>query len=391
MSSEIQRLFSKQLSENLFSLHRDLHRKPELSCKEHKTARRLHDELAKLRPVALQIVAETGVVARIKGKNPNALVVAIRGDIDALPIVEATGLPYSSENNGVMHACGHDVHATWAVGAAALLTENPARGDVVVILQPAEEVARGALSILKSGALDGVKAIFGAHVDRRFAVGQVVAQAGPLAASSDTFEIKLFGQGAHGARPHEARDPIVAAAALIMALQTLVSRRLPPDAPGVVTVGSIQAGKTHNIIPAQAVLTGTIRATEVETRAMLKQGVSDLAISQAKAFGLEADVRMHSGTPPIINPPETANWARQAVASVLGEEALVPLGIVNMAAEDFAWYMQEIPGCFLRVGAREAGGEIIPAHSPKFYAAEESIFVGAAVLAEAARVAFTVV
>src|SRR5581483_952040 len=158
----------------------------------------------------------------------------LRGDIDALPIGEETGLPFASEERGVMHACGHDVHATWAVGAAALLAESPAEGDVLVVLQPAEEVGRGATAILESGALDEARAIFGGHVDRRFEVGQVVADDGPLAASADMFDIELIGAGAHAARPHEARDPIVALGALIGAMQTIVSRRLNPATPGVV-------------------------------------------------------------------------------------------------------------------------------------------------------------
>ena len=153
-----------------------------------------------------------------------------------------------------MHACGHDVHAAWAVGAALLLARAPAAGDVLVVLQPAEEVGEGAREVLASGALDGVRAIFGAHVDRRFAVGQVVAQEGPLAASTDTFRIVLRGEGAHGARPQESRDPIVGAAALIGALQTIVSRRLDPALPGVVTVGAVHAGRAANVIPETAEL-----------------------------------------------------------------------------------------------------------------------------------------
>ncbi|HEY9516144.1 MAG TPA: amidohydrolase, partial [Gemmatimonadaceae bacterium] len=177
--------FPDSLRESLVALRRDLHEHPELSWHEERTAEKLHAALAALHPAELFRVAGTpgtGIIARIRGRDPGRPVVAIRGDIDALPIQEATGLPFSSRTPGVMHACGHDVHATWAVGAAHLLTETPAAGDVVVVLQPAEETGEGALEILRSNALDGVTAIFGAHVDRRFAVGQVVAEAGPLAA-----------------------------------------------------------------------------------------------------------------------------------------------------------------------------------------------------------------
>ena len=313
--------------------------------------------------------------------------VAIRGDIDALPVREETGLSFASHNEGVMHACGHDVHATWAVAAAALLARMPASGDVVVVLQPAEETGHGAPAIIEAGALDGVRAIFGGHVDRRFAVGQVVADEGPLAASADMFEIELAGQGAHAARPHESADPIVGLGALIGAMQTIVSRRLNPANPGVVTIGAVHAGTASNVIPDRATLKGTVRAVDAASRTLMLDEVRRLAESVAAAYRLTARVSLDLGTPPIVNPPNATAWARRAAVAIVGEENVVPLGFLNLAGEDFAHYMERIPGCFLRIGARESGGVAIPAHAPKFYAAEESIFVGAAVLAEAARVA----
>jgi amidohydrolase len=332
-------------------------------------------------------VAGTGVVARVPGTVRGAPVVAIRGDIDALPIGEQTGLPYASVRDGVMHACGHDVHATWAVGAAALLRSAPARGDVVIVLQPAEEIGKGALAMLESGALDGASVIFGGHVDRRFEVGQVVADVGPLAASADTFVIELAGQGAHAARPHEARDPIVGAAALVTAIQSIVARNLNPATPGVVTVGQIAAGTAPNVIPDRATLRGTIRAVDAGSRARMHEALRRLAAGVASAHGLTATVELPEGTPPLVNAEEPVAAARVAVERVLGPGSLSPLGTVNLAGEDFAYYLERMPGCFLRIGAREPGGKIIPAHSPAFHAAEESIFVGAAVLAECARVA----
>ena len=286
-----------------------------------------------------------------------------------------------------MHACGHDVHASWAVGAAYLLAMAPAQGDVLVVLQPAEETGRGAAAVLESGALDDVRAIFGGHVDRRFAVGQVVAEAGPLAAAADTFRIELTGRGGHGARPQEGADPIVAAAALVGALQTIVSRRLDPARAAVVTVGTIHAGSAPNVIPDSAVLEGTLRAVDADTRQALHEEMRRIAGTLASAYGVSARVAIDLGPPPIVNPPEAAAWARTATVAVLGQQALTPLGTLNMGGEDFAYYMERIPGCFLRIGAREAGGEPIPAHSARFYAAEESLFIGAAVLAETARVA----
>ena len=368
-------------------LRRDLHRHPELAWQEEATATRLEQALRRLGAADIERVANTGVVARIPGASRDAPVVVIRGDIDALPIQEASGLPFASERPGVMHACGHDVHATWAVGAALLLLKAPAQGDVLILLQPAEEAAEGAVAVLRSGALDGAAAIFGAHVDRRYEVGQVVVQEGPIAASADFFEIELTGAGAHGARPHESADPIVGAGALIGALQTLVSRRLDPAVPGVVTVATVHAGTADNVIPDRATLTGTIRTVEPGARALLLEELRYVSEAVATAHRLTARVTIGQGTPPIVNPPGPTAWAREAVRVVLGPDAGVPLAGANMGGEDFAFYLERLPGCFLRVGAREPGGPRLPAHSPGFYAAEESVFIGAAVLAETARLA----
>jgi amidohydrolase len=375
------------MRERLAALRRAIHQDPELAFAEHRTAQKLESALAELGVTDVRRVGETGIVARIPGTTRGAPVVAIRGDIDALPISEDTRLPFASRNDGVMHACGHDVHATWAVGAAALLSARPARGDVVILLQPAEEIGRGATAMIEGGALDGVTMIFGAHVDRRFEVGQVVADVGPLAASADTFTIEIQGQGAHAARPHEARDPIVGAAALITAIQTIVARKLNPATPGVVTVGQISAGNAPNVIPDTATLSGTIRAVDPGSRKLMHEELQRLAQSVAAAHGLTTRVDMPEGTPPLVNVESAVVHARHAVTSTLGAGALVPLGFLNLAGEDFAYYLERVPGCFLRIGAREPGGAVTPAHSPGFYAAEESIFIGSAVLAECARVA----
>jgi len=383
----VERQFPAALNSRLVALRRAIHQNPELAFHESETAGRLISALRDLGVDDVRVVANTGVIARVRGQNRSAPVVALRGDIDALPIQEATGLPFASQVPGVMHACGHDVHATWAVAAAALLAASPAAGDVIVVLQPAEETGKGALAILESGALDGVSAIFGGHVDRRFPVGQVVADEGALAASADVFEIELVGAGAHGARPHESRDPIVALASIVTALQTIVSRRLNPATPGVVTIGTVRAGSASNIIPERAYLTGTVRAVDPASRDLMLSEVQRISETVASGLGVEARVTLDRGTPPIVNPPGATGWARNAAERVLGRENVVPLGFLNLAGEDFAHYMERIPGCFLRVGACEPNGPVIPAHAPKFYAAEESIFIGAAVLAECARVA----
>ncbi|HEX4955705.1 MAG TPA: M20 family metallopeptidase [Thermoanaerobaculia bacterium] len=380
-------LLPPALADSLVGLRRQLHRFPELSLVEHATAARLEAALQPLSPSELARVAGTGVVARIAGRDRGAPVVAVRGDIDALPITEETGLDFASQSPGRMHACGHDVHAAWAVGAAALLAERPAVGDVLIVLQPAEELGRGALAILESGVLDGVAAIFGGHVDRRYEVGEVVAQEGALAASCDSFEIELVGAGGHGARPHEARDPIVGAAAVVLALQTIVARRLDPTRSGVVTVARLRGGEALNVIPDRAALGGTLRARSVADREQIRDELVRITTATATAHGLETEIRFLDGTPPVVNAAGPVAWARQAVGALAPAPRLVPLAHPILASEDFAFYLEGIPGCFLRIGAREPGGEYLSAHSPRFYPAEESLFIGAAVLAETARVA----
>ena len=369
----------------LVDLRRTLHADPELSLQEERTAARLERTLDELGIDDVVRVAGTGVVGRIPGRDRGAPPVAVRGDIDALPIQEDTGLPFASRNEGVMHACGHDVHASWTVAAARLLQTEPAAGDVLLVLQPAEETGEGAAAVLATGVLDEAAAIFGAHVDFTFEVGQAMIQPGAVGAAADRFEIELRGKGAHGARPHQGLDPIVGAAQVVSALQTVVSRRVPPDQPAVVTVGAVEAGTAHNVIPDRAVLKGTMRSLDPAVRELLAEEVRHVAESVAAACRLEARVRMLQGTPAVLNDERAAAWARDAAASVIGAEAVKPLPAANMGGEDFAFYLERIPGCFIRVGARRPGDPVVGAHTPYFAPAEEAIFVGGALLAAAAR------
>jgi hippurate hydrolase len=376
------------LETSLLALRRAIHAEPELAFEERATQQKLEKALATIAALPARRVAGTGLLARIPGTHPDRAslpAIALRGDIDALPITEATGVPWASTRGGVMHACGHDVHATWTVGAAALLRRAPAACDVVLVLQPAEEIGQGAQAMIAEGALEGVAAIYGAHVDRRFTIGQVVADVGPLAASTDEFVIEVVGHGAHAARPHESADPVVAQAALVLALQTLVSRRLNPAWPGVVTVGAVHAGDAPNVIPERATLRGTIRTTTPEARRVLTSAIGEMAADIARGHGCEARVTLTAGSPPVVNTAREVAWARAAVTRVLGEQALVPLGIVNLAGEDFAHYLAHVPGAFLRIGAREGDGPVIAAHSPRFLADEGCVAIGAAVLAACAR------
>ncbi len=378
-------LYNASALAELVDLRRTLHADPELSLQEERTSARLQRTLDALGVDGVARVAGTGVVGRIPGRDRKAPPVAVRGDIDALPIQEDTGLPFASRNDGVMHACGHDVHASWTVAAARLLRDDPAAGDVLIVLQPAEETGEGATAILSTGVLDEVAAIFGAHVDLTFEVGQAMVQPGAVGAAADRFEVELRGKGAHGARPHQGLDPIVGAAQVVSALQTVVSRRMPPDQPAVVTVGAIEAGTAHNVIPDRAVLKGTMRSLDPAIRKLLADEVRHVAESVAAACRLEARVRMLQGTPAVLNDRRAAAWASDAAAMVIGAESVKPLPAANMGGEDFAFYLERIPGCFIRVGARHPGDPVVGAHTPYFAPAEEAIFVGGALLAAAAR------
>lgn len=369
----------------LVELRRSLHRRPELSWQERQTQARLREALLDIGITDIRETAGTGLVAHIPGTQRGGPAVAIRGDIDALPIHEATGLPFASMHAGVMHACGHDMHAAWAVGAGLLIAKQPAVGEVRVLLQPAEELGEGAPRVLADGALDGVAAIFGAHVDWRFTVGEVVATPGPLAASTDTFEITFHGKGGHGARPQDTHDPIVGMAAFVSDVQTIVSRRLDPALPGVVTVGVFQAGSAPNVIPETAHCGGTIRATTPESRALLGAEVERLAHAVAAAHRLTATVQLTQGTPPLMNSPRAAEWAQDAVRALLGDDALRRLPLANMGGEDFAFYTERLDGCFMRVGTWREGRERNGVHTPQFNPDEDALFVAAAVLAESAR------
>jgi len=371
----------------IVGLRRELHAHPELSWDERVTQATITRELARLGINDVRPVAGTGLVATIPGTVPGAPVIALRGDIDALPITEETGLPFSSKNPGVMHACGHDMHASWVVAAGLLLKKDPAAGEVRLILQPAEELGEGANKMIEEGALDGVSTIFGGHVDWRFQLGEIVAVSGPLAASSDSFEVTFHGKGGHGARPQDAIDPVVGLAAFIMEVQTLVSRRLDPGLPGVVTVGVVMAGSASNVIPERSRCAGTIRATTPEARALLCDGVKALAESVAATHRLRAEVVLSEGTPPLVNTAQATGYAQQAARTLLDEGALKMLAMPNMGAEDFAFYTERMDGCFLRIGTLGEGRSRAGVHTPRFDPDESALFVAAAVLAESARVA----
>ncbi|GAB6067898.1 M20 family metallopeptidase [Methylothermus subterraneus] len=378
-------MFAQELVDALYphwvELRRAFHREPELAFEEVATAEKIIAELERLR-IPYEYQGKGGaVLGRIEGKGE--LTVALRADMDALPGTETTGLPFASVIPGKMHACGHDAHMAMLLGAAALLQENPPPGRVLLVFQPAEEKGGGARVILRSGALEGVRAIFGGHVTHHYRVGEIMVGEGVVTAQSDSFAIHICGRGGHGARPHEAIDAVVIAGFLITAVQTLISREIDPLHPSVVTIGRVQAGSAPNVIAEEAWLEGTMRTTHAEARRHLHAGMRRMIKALAELHRAEIALEIREGYPPVVNSPKETEIARRAILQVVGEKGLVPMEHPSMGAEDFAFYLEKIPGCYVRFGARRED-EFIPLHSPAFDVNEEVLKVGALYFAQVA-------
>ncbi len=380
-------LIAPTLYDRLVALRRELHRYPELSRQESRTAAVISRFLHDLGIHHRTNIAGHGVVADIPGDSGVPCVV-LRADMDALPIQEETGLEFASVHEGVMHACGHDGHTTMLLGAAALLSqENDLPAPVRLIFQPAEEKGTGAVAMIKQGVLEGAGLIFGGHLDRHYRPGTIVVSEGPVNASSDNFAIEIIGQGAHGARPHESIDAVVVGSLMIMALQTIVSREIDPARPSVVSVGQFHAGTAPNVIAGQAKLEGTVRAQDPSIRRQLLNSVRRIAESIAQLHGAKIHVTVTEGTPPLVNDAVMAGLARRAAIEAVGETNVLPLKTANMGAEDFSYYLEKIPGAYVRFGSQVPGREGYPAHSSKFDFDEEALAVGAAYYRAIARVA----
>jgi hippurate hydrolase len=370
----------------MVKVRRALHRHPELAFEEEKTAGIIMKELDGLGIPYEYGGLGGGIVARI-GSAPDAPAVALRAEMDALPGEENTGLPFSSRHTGRMHVCGHDGHMAMVLGAARLLTERPPKGRVVLVFQPAEESGGGSRKMIEAGALDEVSAIFAGHVTRHYRVGEIMVSEGIITAQSDGFTITVKGKGGHGARPHEAVDAVVVTGLLISAVQTLVSREINPVHPSVVTIGRVEAGSAGNVIAERATLRGVIRTTLPEVRKHLIDGLRRMARATGDLHNANIKVEIREGYPPVVNREGETAIARRAAEGVVGGEGVVSMDHPSMGSEDFAFYLNEIPGCYVRFGARREGCENIPLHSPSFDFDEEVLKVGAAYFDEVVRVA----
>ena len=366
----------KDIEKNIIGWRRDFHQYPELGFDEHRTSKIIGEALKEMGLAPQMNVGKTGVTADLTfGEGPT---IALRADMDALPMQETSGLDFSSKHDGVMHACGHDGHMAMLLGAAKVLTQNgdSFNGTVRFIFQPAEEGAGGARYMIEDGCLDGVDEIYGIHVWNYQPVGEVGITDGPVLAAADMFEIKIKGIGGHGAAPQGTIDAVVVASHLVQALQTIVSRNTNPLESTVVTIGTINGGHNFNIIADEVTLSGTARAYTEENRNLIKTRMAEIIDGVAKTFGAGISFDYEDGYPPTINHTDPVNKVLKAAERVVGEKAGMPY--LSMGGEDFSYYLQKIPGCFFFVGSAPNDQKLFetPHHCSHFTMDERALLVG---------------
>jgi amidohydrolase len=388
-SDEITKL-SKSMSEELRALRRDFHQFPELSFQEFETARKIAIYMKELGYEVKENVGKTGVVALLKGAKENPTV-ALRADMDALPVKEMTSLSYASKNDGVMHACGHDIHVTCALGAAKILAslKDELQGSVKFIFQPAEEINAGAKAMIDDGVLEDppVSFIFGLHNNPEIPVGKVGLKEGPLMAAVDSTFITIRGQGGHAAYPHRVIDPIVCASSIVMNLQTIVSRNVDPQKAAVISFGSINGGIANNVIPDEVKLTGTVRTFDEGLRDSIEGWMKRTVENTASSLGCKVEFNYRRDLPPVVNHPEATKIALWAAQKVFGEDGII-LPTPSMGGEDFALYQKRVPGCYFWLGVGNPNIDAVhPWHSPHFKADEDALWRGAALFSVSAIIA----
>ena len=365
--------------QELLAIRRHLHAHPELSGNEHQTAALVAGELRKLGWRVQEGVGRTGVVAELgSGSGP---VVALRVDMDALPVEERTGLPYASLNQGLMHACGHDIHTTVGLGVARILGPLAERlgGTVRLLFQPAEETAQGAAWMVADGAMQGVDALFGVHVFPSLPVGTIGVRSGSLTAAAGELEVEVLGEGGHGARPHQSTDAIWIAARVVSGLQEAISRRLDALHPVVVSFGRIEGGKAFNVIADHVRLLGTVRCLDLDLHAQLPGWIEETVQAICKGYGGEARVRYRCISPPVHNDAELTQLLADEAVALLGRPQVEWLEQPSLGAEDFAELQRETPSTMFRLGVAGPNG-CTPLHSNTFAADEASVAVGVEVL-----------
>lgn len=377
---------SNSIYKELLEIRRHLHANPELSLLEHNTASYIVSKLDAYGINYKKGIAKTGITAVIEGKNPNTKVVALRADMDALPITETNNADYASKNPGVMHACGHDVHMACLLGAAKILQElrNDFEGSIKLIFQPSEETyPGGAIMMIEEGILENPapQVVFGQHVFPGLEAGKVGVKPGKYMASTDEVYLVVKGKGGHAATPHLNIDPVVMASHIVIALQQIVSRYAKPYMPTVLSFGKITAEGRNNIIPNEVKLEGTIRTFNEEWRAEAHKKIGEIAKSIAKGMGGDCEVRIEKGYPFLVNDENVTGFFKETAAEYLGSDNVKDLELA-MTAEDFAYFSQRLPSCFYRLGIRnEEKGITSNLHTPTFDVDEASLKTGAGLMA----------
>jgi amidohydrolase len=377
---------SEQKSAEAIDIRRHLHTHPELSFEEHETAKFVAEKLRSLGLSPQENVGGLGVVALIKGRNPEKKVIGLRADMDALPIFEKNDVPYKSQNNGVMHACGHDVHTSSLLTAASILTEikNEFEGTIKLVFQPAEEKAPGGASIMiKDGVLENPapNSMIGQHVAPNVPVGKIGFREGMYMASTDELYLTVKGKGGHGAAPHQLIDPVLIASHIIVALQQVISRNREPANPSVLSFGRFIADGVTNVIPNEVTIEGTFRNMNEEWRADGLKRMKKMAEGIAEAMGATCEFEVVNGYPFLKNHPALTRRVRKSATEYVGKENIVNLDLW-MAGEDFAYYSQVVDSCFYRLGTRnEAKGITSGVHTPTFDVDESALAIGPGLMA----------
>ncbi len=378
----------KALADQMTQDRRDFHMYPELGFEETRTAARIAKALRAAGIDEIQTgVAKTGVVALIRGRIPGKTIL-LRADIDALPVAERNDVPYRSRNPGVMHACGHDAHAAMLLAVARILHARRADFDGVVklVFQPAEEGPGGALPMIHEGVLENphVDAALALHVWNLLPVGQIGLKAGPIMANTDEFSLTIRGRGGHGAMPHLSVDAVTAAAQVVSALQSVVSRQVSPMDSAVLTIGTIHGGERHNVIAHEVTMTGTVRSFSPEVGMALPGMIERIVRGVTSAMSAEYELEYHRVYPATLNDPLATEVVRHAAAKVVGLENVIDAE-ASMGGEDMAFFLQKVPGCFFFLGsANPAKGLTNPHHHPAFDLDEEALPIGVQVLVQAA-------
>jgi len=383
--TRIKKLAAENLNTTI-SDRRHLHMNPELSFQEYKTSEFIWNNLDDLGITEKENLATTGIVALIKGKNPEKRTIALRADMDALPIQEINEVDYRSKNDGVMHACGHDAHSASLLGAASILNQlkDEFEGTIKLVFQPGEEKLPGGASIMiKEGVLENPKpdGMIGQHVMPLIPAGKVGFRSGMYMASTDEIYMKIIGRGGHGAMPHFNIDPVLIASHTIIALQQIVSRVANPDMPSVLSFGKVLANGATNVIPDHVILEGTFRTLDETWRSQAHEKITQIAKGVIESMGGKLELEIRKGYPALVNDNELTASARAGAEAYLGSENVVDLGIW-MAAEDFAFYSQQTKACFYRLGTRnDERGITSSVHTPTFDIEEKALEVGAGLMA----------